>query len=151
VSEAVIIRPATLEDMAACAAILNEWIDATDYMPRVHTRDNVVQHYRKFVFEEREVHVADRAGEIAGYVVLSDDDYVTSLYVKVGERGARLGQKMIDHAKDQRPGGLKLWTFVANTGARRFYERERFVETKRSDGDNEERLPDILYAWQGGE
>ncbi len=144
------IRPAILNDMPACANILNEWIDATDWMPRVHPADDVERHYREFVFREREVFVANRADEVLGYFCLSEDHYVTSFYVKAGERSAGLGRRMMDHAKGQRPDGLKLWTFVANTGARKFYEREGFVEAERSDGDNEEKLPDILFAWQGG-
>jgi ribosomal protein S18 acetylase RimI-like enzyme len=34
--------------------------------------------------------------------------------------------------------------------AQRFYERHGFVETRRTDGrDNEEGTPDILYVWDG--
>jgi hypothetical protein len=48
------------------------------------------------------------------------------------------------------PEGLRLWTFASNAGAQRFYERHGFVETRRTDGrDNEERAPDILYVWGG--
>ncbi len=145
-----IIRPATLDDMPACAAILNEWIDTTEWMPRVHSHDDVERHYSEFVFKEREVFITDHADEVLGYFCLSDDDFITSFYVKAGERSAGLGEKMMDHAKELRPNGLKLWTFVANMDAQRFYEREGFVEEKRTEGDNEEGLPDILYAWQAG-
>jgi hypothetical protein len=47
------------------------------------------------------------------------------------------------------PEGLQLWTFASNASAQRFYERHCFVETRRTDGDNEEGAPDILYAWGG--
>ena len=37
---------------------------------------------------------------------------------------------------------------MSNVGAQRFYERHGFVEIDRTDGRrNEERAPDILYAW----
>jgi len=53
-------------------------------------------------------------------------------------------------AKRERPQGLQLWTFASNAGAQRFYDRHGFVETRRTDGrDNEEGLPDILYVWSG--
>jgi hypothetical protein len=41
-----------------------------------------------------------------------------------------------------------LWTFVANAGARRFYAREGFVEARRTEGENEEGLPDVLLTWR---
>ncbi len=148
-SNASTIRPAALDDMPACAAILNQWIDATDWMPRVHPPDDVERHYREFVFREREVFIAGRGAEIAGYICLSDDNHVTSFFVKADLRSGGLGRTLLNHAKGLRPNGLKLWTFVANTDARRFYGREGFIETECSDGDNEEKLPDILYAWQG--
>jgi ribosomal protein S18 acetylase RimI-like enzyme len=44
--------------------------------------------------------------------------------------------------KARRPGGLRLWTFVSNERAQRFYERWGFEEVERTDGrDNEERSP----------
>ncbi len=59
-------------------------------------------------------------------------------------------QDLPDGAKKAFPSGLRLWTFQANHKARKFYEREEFVELRRTNGDNEEGLPDILYGWQGG-
>jgi hypothetical protein len=37
---------------------------------------------------------------------------------------------------------------VANEGARRFYARQGFVEIGRSEGENEEGLPDVLFRWR---
>jgi hypothetical protein len=48
----------------------------------------------------------------------------------------------------QRPGGFRLWTFRRNEDARRFYERLGFCVVELTDGSgNEEREPDVLYAW----
>jgi GNAT superfamily N-acetyltransferase len=45
-------------------------------------------------------------------------------------------------------GGLRLWTFQKNEGARRFYERHGFDVVEMTDGaGNEEHEPDVLYAW----
>ena len=56
--------------------------------------------------------------------------------------------RLLAVAKRERPHGLRLWTFASNTGAQRFYERHGFVEVRRTDGrDNEERAPDVLYAY----
>jgi hypothetical protein len=57
---------------------------------------------------------------------------------------------LLDLAKERRPGGLDLWTFQANAGARRSYERHGFAATSTTDGDNEEAAPDVRYHWPGG-
>ncbi|CAA9412428.1 MAG: hypothetical protein AVDCRST_MAG35-1509, partial [uncultured Quadrisphaera sp.] len=45
--------------------------------------------------------------------------------------------------------GLALWTFASNVAAQRFYERHGFVAGDRTDGSgNEERAPDVRYAWR---
>ena len=44
--------------------------------------------------------------------------------------------------------GLTLWTFQRNAQARRFYEAHGFVASEFTDcSHNEEREPDMLYAW----
>src|SRR5258708_40372951 len=50
-------------------------------------------------------------------------------------------------SKRERPEGIKLWTFAANVGARRFYERHGFVAIDATAGDNEEGAPDVCYEW----
>jgi hypothetical protein len=48
------------------------------------------------------------------------------------------------------PGGLRLWVFERNSGARAFYARHGFAEVTRTDGSgNEEREPDVLLGWPG--
>ena len=142
----VTIRPATPADAPACAAILNAWIDATPWMPRVHPHEDVERHYREFVFQKRKVTVAVDAAPI-GYLALdAEEGFITSFFLKAEARGAGVGKRLLDNAKAGAE-MLQLWTFVENEGARRFYKREGFAEADRSDGDNEEGLPDILYRW----
>ena len=75
-------------------------------------------------------------------------DWIEQLYVlpRLQARGA--GSALLDQAKWLRPEGLQLWTFAANHMARRFYERRGFVAVAETDGaENEERTPDVRYAW----
>lgn len=138
-----IIRRGTPGDALACATILNDWIDDRDWMPRVHTRAEVGEYYRDFVFVQREVWVA--GDPVAGFIGLdAAAGVVTTLYAAVPGQG--VGQLLLDHAKTGRS-SLELWTFVANVGARRFYAREGFVEVAETAGDNEEGLPDVLLRW----
>jgi GNAT superfamily N-acetyltransferase len=83
----------------------------------------------------------------AGLLVL-EDDWLAQLYVEPGRTGRGIGTHLLAVAKRERPAGLRLWTFQSNLGARRFYERHGFAEVLRTDGaTNEERSPDVLYAW----
>lgn len=138
------LRRGAIADAPACAAILNAWIDATEWMPRVHPPEDVARYHREVVLPERDVWVAEQAGTVGGFLAL-DNDMVSALYV--AEPGNGVGGALLRHAKIVRPEGLTLWTFQDNLGARRFYARHGFREMRRTDGDNEEGLPDILFGW----
>jgi GNAT superfamily N-acetyltransferase len=146
----MIIRAAKLRDMSECAEIVNAWIDATKWMPRVHPKEDVAEFYRDTVFTRFQVFVAENDNHIAGMIALSPDNTVSALYVHGGHRHMGVGKALLDHAKHEADGPVELWTFVANRDAQAFYKREGFKEVGRTDGDNEEKLPDILYRWQPG-
>ena len=140
----IAVRHATGADAATCAAIVNDWIDATPWMPRVHTHEAVVAFYRNVVIGRREVLVA--GAPVDGFLALDEEAaLVTALYVATPGRG--IGRALLDAARRGRA-RLELWTFVANEGARRFYAREGFREVRRTPGENEEGLPDILLRWE---
>ena len=52
-----------------------------------------------------------------------DGDWLTQLYVHPEYHNRGIGTALLDHVKRERPDGFQLWTFQANDGARRFYER----------------------------
>ncbi|WP_312365636.1 GNAT family N-acetyltransferase [Ensifer sp.] len=137
--------------MSACADILNRWIDATPWMPRIHDHADVERYYVETVFPERTVIVAERDNRVAGFMALSGDHFVTALYIDTPNRGTGVGSDLIETAKALSPQELNLWTFEANDRAQRFYENQGFSAFRRTDGDNEESLPDILYHWRGAE
>jgi GNAT superfamily N-acetyltransferase len=89
-------------------------------------------------------------GALAGLLVL-DRDWLEQLYVEPDLTGQGVGGTLLALAKRERPDGLRLWTFVSNVGAQRFYLRHGFREVERTDGSrNEEHAPDIQYAWGAG-
>lgn len=142
------LRPGTPDDAPACAAILNAWIDATPWMPRCHTPEDLERHYREFVLQDRACTLVVDGDDILGFMALDmQEGYVTALYLDAANRGNGIGAALLDHARSVLPDQINLWTFVANTGAQRFYERQGFTKIGGSEGDNEENLPDILYTW----
>jgi GNAT superfamily N-acetyltransferase len=143
------IRTARSQDMAACAAIVNSWIDDTPWMPRIHSHEDVARFYKKDVLEQRKVFVVASSSQIIGVMALDTEHTVTALYVAKNFRSQGVGRLLLDRAKTESRDGVKLWTFQANEPARRFYLREGFSEVNRTDGDNEEGLPDILLEWRG--
>jgi GNAT superfamily N-acetyltransferase len=114
----------------------------------VHADEDVRGWFASHVVADCELWLALEDGELVGILVL-EDDWVDQLYVDPACTGRGIGARLLDVAKRERPGGLRLWTFASNDGARRFYERHGFVERDRTGGDNEEGAPDILYGWGG--
>ena len=77
-----------------------------------------------------------------------DADWIDQLYVDPDLTRAGIGAALLAVAKRERPDGLRLWTFVSNRDAQRFYLRHGFREVERTDGShNEEGAPAIQYAW----
>ena len=149
-ASASIIRPARLEDMDACAAIHSDWIDATDWMPqRSRTTEEVARHYREGAFVKRRILVAELDEAVAGYLsVDAASEEITALFV--GPRGGGIGTALMQEAQAEHA-QLWLWTFQQNDGARRFYARQGFAELERSEGENDEGLPDVRLGWRRGE
>lgn len=131
----------------ACAAILNDWIDRADWMPRVHPRESVEPFVREVVFAMRRAWVALEGDEPVGFLALDIEGCVTALYVAAHARGRGVGRALLDRAKTGER-ALTLHVFEPNERARRFYAREGFAEVGGTVGDNEEGVPDVAMAWE---
>jgi ribosomal protein S18 acetylase RimI-like enzyme len=84
-------------------------------------------------------------------MMVLEGDWIAQLYADPDLTRVGIGSELLAAAKRERPAGLRLWTFVSNEGAQRFYARHGFREVGRTDGaDNEERAPAIQYAWPAG-
>jgi GNAT superfamily N-acetyltransferase len=140
------LRMARDLDAGAVGAILSEFVDTSDWMPRIHSRAEDIAHAARMIDLGR-VHVAEDNGTVVGFCARNGDD-LDALYVIAEKRGQGIGAALLRHAQSA-VDRLELWTFQANTGAQRFYQRHGFAEVQRTDGSgNDERLPDIQYEWQ---
>jgi GNAT superfamily N-acetyltransferase len=116
--------------------------------PPVHPDEEVRTWFSEVVLPDREVWVAQVDGVIVGLLVL-DRDWLDQLYVEPSRTSRGIGSCLLEVAKKRRPRGLRLWTFQANLGARRFYARHGFIAKDTTEGNNEEGAPDVLYEWNG--
>ncbi len=151
VDDDLLLRPAVAEEAELLAELFMAAREAAfPSMPRtVHGPDEVRRWFAELLSGQRETWVAERAGEVVGYLVL-DPEWLDSLYVRSDLTGRGIGGVLLDLAKSLRPEGFGLWVFESNEGARRFYRRHGLVELRRTDGsDNEEHAPDIELAWLG--
>jgi ribosomal protein S18 acetylase RimI-like enzyme len=147
-SQTITMRNARSQDMAVCAEILNEWIDATKWMPRMHSPEAVAKHYQSEVATKRQTIVAVDASRVRGFVTMTPDHMVTALYVEQASRGQGIGGLLLERAKRELSPEVSLYVFQNNVGAQKFYAKHGFVEINRTSGDNDENLPDILMEWR---
>jgi pimeloyl-ACP methyl ester carboxylesterase/GNAT superfamily N-acetyltransferase len=150
-SEQIAIRRAGPEDADVIGDVwLASW-RATFEFPPAHPDADVRRWLAEELLPKSEVWVAvdpDDGGRVVGFIALSTS-MVEQLYVAPDWIGRGVGERLITLAKGRRPDGLDLYCFQVNAFARRFYEHRGFVPIAFGDGsNNEERQPDIRYAWR---
>ena len=137
------------QDAAACAAIFNAWVDATDWMPRVHPPEDVERHYREHVLSRpARCTVAERDGAVAGFLALDGEGYVAALYL-APERAAAASGGAARGGEGAAAGGADALD-LRRQRARRGGSMPARASSRcgRTDGENEEGLPDVLLAWR---
>ncbi|MEM8570276.1 MAG: GNAT family N-acetyltransferase [Pseudomonadota bacterium] len=139
----ITIRAAQRGDLAACADIVNAWIDATDWMPRVHTPE-VIAGFIRDAFGDREIWVAGDPVE-AYLSVRPDVSQIGGLYCRHSGKG--VGRALMDRAREVRD-FVWLRTHAPNLRAQKFYLREGFVEVGRMMPDPPETVEEIQMDWR---
>lgn len=148
-SAGLVVRPAQAEEAERVAAVLSRTRTASvpSMPPPVHTADEDRVWLTDQLAAGAEVWVAEVGDDLVGMLLL-EGEWLHSLYVDPAHQGQGIGSVLIDLAKSLRPGGLGLWVFESNLGARRLYERHGFAAVERTDGSgNIERCPDVRMVW----
>ncbi|MBI1492657.1 GNAT family N-acetyltransferase [Halocynthiibacter styelae] len=139
------IDTARPQDAAACAQILCSWGQENPWMPRLWTAAQTEAFVSGLIARGSVSVLRGEGGQLSGFLDLNDG-WVNCLYLAPHARGQGQGKMLIAHAARLHPSGLHLWCFADNRAAVRFYTRAGFREVARTDGDNDEGLPDIqLY------
>jgi ribosomal protein S18 acetylase RimI-like enzyme len=71
---------------------------------------------------------------------------ISQLYVRLDHQRMGIGTALLDRAKLESNGSLRLFTFEANRKAQRFYETRGFMPIRRGFEDKW-KLADIEYEW----
>jgi GNAT superfamily N-acetyltransferase len=118
--------------------------EALPYLPILHADAEDRRFFARTIARSR-TWVAEDQGQVVAFLALRED-WVDHLYVNPTHYRRGLGGRLLEIAKAESPGGLRLYTFQRNARARSFYEKRGFVVVELGDGSgNEEREPDVLY------
>ena len=145
----MILRRANLADSSEIARLHRRVMRVSlPYLPELHSAEEDLWFFRERLLPENETWVAEAGGAIVGYVAFKPG-WISHLYIHPDHQGRGLGDRLLTQAmEDGTP--RELWTFQRNARARAFYEARGFVAVRLTNGeDNEEKEPDVLYAWAG--
>lgn len=144
----VTISPGEPLHAGAIGKILSATNDQMPWLPRVHSAAEEIK-YASDMIEAGWITVAKEESRVIGFMAVYEGT-VYALYVLPEMQNKGVGTRLLDHAKAENE-TLKLWSYVENAQATRFYGLRGFVETDRTDGSgNEAGLPDICYEWSKG-
>jgi len=144
------LRSATDSDTTAIATLHRRAIDHNlPWLPRLHTPEEDRAFFRGVVADQQ-VLVLERSDQVVGFTAWSDG-WLNHLYVDPAHQRLRVGKTLLEAVITDREAAktsFQLWTFQRNFAARRFYEVNGLTPVEFTAGTtNEEREPDIRYAW----
>jgi GNAT superfamily N-acetyltransferase len=150
-----VLREARDSDASAVAEVLVTSRRAfIPYAPMAHTPSEVRTWVESTLIPSREVTVACASEAVVGVLATSQTDgiaWIDQLYLLPGFVGKGLGALLLRHGLASLARPVRLYTFQANAGARRFYEKHGFSAIAFSDGSaNEEKCPDVLLELAAG-
>lgn len=142
------IRQLTRQDAEAAARVHRASFDERlPWLAGLHTPEEDRAFYANVVFDECEIWGAFEGDTLIAFIAIRED-WIDQFYVLPEHQGRGVGSALLAKAQALFP-GLQLWTFQKNAAARRFYEARGFRVAEETDGSrNEEKEPDMRYAWQ---
>lgn len=144
------LRRARAEDATRVADLLIDTRAAfMPYAPSAHPEDELRAWVAGRLLPSGGVMVAEIEGRVVAAMHAEQADgvsWITQMAVDPAFVGRGIGSALLAHAMQSLTPPIRLYTFQANTRARRFYERHGFQAIEFTDGAaNEEHCPDVLY------
>ena len=141
------VRRATLGDAEIAARVFTASFASMRFVPKIHSTEEDRAFVRGLI-ANKETWLAEHDGAVIG-LACWHDGWLEQLYVDPAHHNGGAGTLLLARVMEEHPQGFQLWTFQANAGARRFYERHGFVAVELTDGaHNEEKTPDVRYVWR---
>ncbi len=145
-------RAADADASEISAVYLAAWKEFFTFTKSAHSDENVRKWIADYLISHTETHVALLNNSVIGMMSLTRAEtagWIDQLYIHPRAVGLGIGSQFMERAKTMLGSPIRLYTFQANTGARRFYERHGFTAIAFNDGsNNEEKCPDVLYEWR---
>ncbi len=113
-----------------------------------HSLTDDIGYFRSVIAQEFDVWVAESDQQIVAFLATADR-VVERLYVDPQFQGKGIGTALLDKAKSNHPGGLRLFTLQINTRARAFYEARGFRAVAFGRSPMPENEPDVTFEWNG--
>jgi ribosomal protein S18 acetylase RimI-like enzyme len=104
-------------------------------------------YFENSVLPESNVSVVVEHGHPIAFLAATGE-MVLQLYVHVDHQRRGIGTQLLDRAKAESGGTLRLFTLLSNTGAQAFYERHGFRVIRRGF-ESQWQLEDLEYEWTG--
>ena len=151
----VTLRPATAADAPRIASLLIDTRSAfMPYAPSAHPDAELHEWVARRLVPSGGVTVAEIGGRVVAAMAIEQARsacWITQMAVDPALVGQGVSSLLLAHALSTVARPIRLYTFQANAGARRFYERHGFRAIELTDGQsNEERCPDVLYELKAG-
>ncbi len=102
---------------------LNSNVQAHSFINKSYWEENYPM--VKEMIPQAEVYIYEEENKICGFIGLAEN-YIAGIFVDEKFRGKRIGQKLLNYAKEIKE-ELTLQVYEKNTGAVRFYKREKFI------------------------
>ena len=149
--ENLVLRPYREDDLEPALLLWRRAWDAT--FPEIDFSARLTwfrTHWADDLIPANKIQIAERGGEMAGFVVINPSSgYLDQLVVAPELWGRRVADLLMDEAKRIAPRGIVLHVNTENARAIRFYERIGFArvgeEIERNPFSN---LPIWRYTWK---
>ena len=141
------IRPLRLDETDQAATIFRRaMMTVPCFDEALHSAEEDRAFWRDHVFSRCTIIGIFDDGALCGQAALSPG-WIHQFHIDPAKHGRGIGSLLMANVMVQLA-DIQLWTFQANRGARRFYERHGFIAMELTDGaGNEEQEPDVRYRW----